>query len=255
MTEKWAVSVEGLTASYGDEPAIEEVNLSLPTGRLIGIVGPNGAGKSTLVKTIVGVKTPDAGTIELVGEDEERGRDAVTYVPQRGDVDWDFPITAREVVRQGRYRSTGLLGRFGKDETEAVDEAMESVGIVDLRDRQIGELSGGQKQRVFLARALAQGGRLFVMDEPFAGVDASTEAAIVDVLRHLVDSGKTVLVVHHDLVTVREYFDELVLLNRRLVAAGPTNEVFTPDNLRETYGGRIAFVSEAGDEWLAETGS
>lgn len=245
MSEQQAVSVDGLVLSYGDERAVDDVSFELPAGRLVGILGPNGAGKSTLIKGIVGAKQPDSGTISLFGEPASDGRRLVTYVPQRGDVDWDFPITAREVVGQGRYRSTGLLGRFGNDDEQAVTEAMKSVEIVDLADRQIGALSGGQQQRVFLARALAQGGELFVMDEPFAGVDAATETAIVNVLRQLVDQGKTVLVVHHDLVTVAEYFDYLVLINEQLIACGPTDEVFTKRHLRAAYGGHFAFLSEA----------
>ena len=237
-----AVAVQGLTLSYGEEAAVQDVTFSLPRATMVGIVGPNGAGKSTLIKGIVGAMKADSGEIELLGQSGDRGREKLTYVPQRGAVDWDFPITAEEVVRQGRFQSVGLLGRFRKKERQAVEEAMKAVDITDLRHRQIGALSGGQRQRVFLARALAQGGELFVLDEPFAGVDASTESAIVDVLRDLRDQGKTVLVVHHDLVTVREYFDQLILLNKEIVACGPTKDVFNEDNLRATYGGRIAIM-------------
>ena len=240
-----AVTVDGLTLSYEDEAVVDELSCSLPAASLIGIIGPNGAGKSTLIKAIVGAKKPDRGSISIYGKPAAKGRKMLTYVPQRGSVDWDFPITAEQVVRQGRFNSTGLLGRFGKDDREAVRQAMESVEIVDLAERQIGALSGGQRQRVFLARALAQGGELFVMDEPFAGVDASTESAIVDVLRELRQQGKTVIVVHHDLVTVRDYFDHLLLLNKRLIASGPTEEVFGEENLRRTYGGRVAIFSES----------
>ncbi len=241
------VEVQQLNLSYDDTPALSDVSFSLPAASLVGIVGPNGAGKSTLVKAIVGSKKPDSGTIRLFGKAANKGRSELTYVPQRGAVDWDFPITAEQVVWQGRYQSAGLLGRFKKEDRQAVADALEAVSISDLANRQIGALSGGQRQRVFLARALAQGGQLFVLDEPFAGVDAATESAIVDVLRSLRDQGKTVLVVHHDLSTVGEYFDHVVLLNRRLVACGPTAEAFTADQVQETYGGRVAIFADDGD--------
>lgn len=245
MSSQPAVSVDGLTLSYGNEVAVDGVTFSIPTGRLVGVVGPNGAGKSTLIKALVGAKKPDAGTVSLFGEPAENARERLTYVPQQGDVDWDFPITAGQVIRQGRYRSTGLLGWFSDEDRRAVRRAMEAVDVADLADRQIGELSGGQKQRVFLARALAEGGDLYVMDEPFAGVDASTESAIVEVLQRLGQEGNTVVVVHHDLMTVREYFDHLVLLNGELITCGPIEQAFTAENLRAAYGGQIALVSHA----------
>ena len=251
MSDSAAVAVDGLTLSYGDEAAVDDVTFQLPRGSLVGIIGPNGAGKSTLIKGIVGAKQPDAGVVRLFGKPAEEGRKLLTYVPQRGEVEWDFPITAGDVVRQGRYRSTGLLGRFSGADQKAVQRAMESVGVTELADRQIGALSGGQKQRVFLARALAQGGELFVMDEPFAGVDAATESAIVDVLKRLGEQGKTVLVVHHDLVTVDEYFDHLVLINQKLIASGRTEEVFTEEVLRDTYGGRVAVVTRSHNDSAA----
>lgn len=241
-----AVEVRELTISYGDLVALEGLSFSVHVGRLIGIIGPNGAGKSTLIKALVGAIPLDAGEITLLGKPRKKAEALLTYVPQRGSVDWDFPITAEGVVKQGCLGRLGILGRFRGHETRIVEEAMAAVGIQELANRQIGELSGGQQQRVFLARALAQGGDLYLLDEPFAGVDVRTESAIIEVLRGLRDQGKTVIVVHHDLSTVREYFDELVLLNRRLIAAGKTSEVFTPDNLQETYGGRVALFR--GDE-------
>ena len=243
-----AIRVQELGLSYGEEIAVENVSFELQRGRLVGVIGPNGAGKSTLIKAIVGAMRPDRGELEVLGAPVEQKVSSVTYVPQRGAVDWDFPITAEQVVRQGRYHSVGILGRFRGRDQELVDQAMESVGISALAGRQIGALSGGQQQRVFLARALAQDGELFLLDEPFAGVDAATESAIMGVLRGLRDQGKTVLVVHHDLMTARDYFDELLLLNRYLVAAGPTEEVFTPENLRETYGGQVAFFFEPSEQ-------
>ena len=244
MSDTEALRVDGLTVHYGDTLAVDDVSFSLPTGCIAGIVGPNGAGKSSLIKAIVGAKAPSSGLITIDGVPAEQNRGDMTYVPQRGDVDWDFPITARQVVEQGRYNSAGFFGWFfGDDDRRSVQEAMEDVDITDLADRQIGALSGGQKQRVFLARALAQGGDLFLMDEPFAGVDAATESAIIDVLRKLADDGKTVVVVHHDLMTVRQYFDQVVLLNTELIAAGPTRDTFSENHLRATYGGRVAIVS------------
>lgn len=242
--KKLAIEVKNVTLSYSEEPVVRDASFTLPMGSLVGVVGPNGAGKSTLIKAIVGVMRPDSGEVRVGGEPVGARKNQLTYVPQRGAVDWDFPITAKEVVRQGRYHFVGLLKRFREEDRRAVEGAMEAVGMTELADRQIGALSGGQQQRVFLARALAQGGDIFIMDEPFVGVDAATEAAIVDVLRSLRDQGKTVIVVHHDLTTVSEYFDQLVLLNRRIIAAGPTEEVYTAENLRETYGGRIAIFTD-----------
>lgn len=243
-----AMEVQGLTLSYDDTAVVVDLSFAIHPGQLVGVVGPNGAGKSTLIKAIVGAMKPDAGSILISGKPAAEKLSSLTYVPQRGAVDWDFPITAGEVVRQGRFQSVGLLRRFTAEDRDAVATAMKSVAITDLADRQIGALSGGQQQRVFLARALAQGGDVFVMDEPFAGVDAATESAIVDVLRALRDEGKTVIVVHHDLVTVRDYFDHLILLNRRIIASGPTKEVFTAENLRQTYGGQVAIFTDDGTE-------
>ncbi len=237
-----AIRADGVTMGYDGETVVQNLSFALPHGSLVGVIGPNGAGKSTLIKGIVGAKDYDEGSIEVLGKPAREGRRDITYVPQRGEVDWDFPITARSVVRQGRYGSTGLLGRFKERDREAVAGAMRAVGVEDLGDRQIGALSGGQRQRVFLARALAQGGEIFVLDEPFAGVDVATETAIIEVLKGLRDQGKTVIVVHHDLATVRDYFDHLMLLNRRLVAVGSTEEVFVKESLRETYGGRVAII-------------
>lgn len=238
-----ALRVEGLTVSYADEPVLQDVSFEARFGALMGVVGPNGAGKSTLIKAIVGALRPDAGRVEVCGSDAPRARRAITYVPQRGSVDWDFPVTVRDVVRQGRYGRVGLLGRFSRADHQIVEEALEQVGMTALAGRQIGELSGGQQQRVFLARALAQQGRVYLMDEPFVGVDARTEEAILAVLRALVARDAAVLVVHHDLSTIREYFDEILLLKREVIACGPTADVFTPEHLQRAYGGRLAIFS------------
>ena len=231
------LSVHGLTAAYREEPVLWDVSFTVPEGRLVGVVGPNGAGKTTLLKIAMGLLRPVAGTVRVFGRPLEQGRRDVGYVPQRGSVDWDFPTNARDVVEMGTYGRLGWLRRPGPAERRTAEQCLERVGMLDLAGRQIGELSGGQQQRVFLARALAQDARLYLADEPFVGVDHFTERVVVDLLRELRDEGRTVVVVHHDLATVTEYFDTVVLLNRELVAAGPTAEVFTPENIARTYGG------------------
>jgi manganese/zinc/iron transport system ATP- binding protein len=239
-----ALSVKDLTLSYDAEPVVEHVSFEVPQGALVGVLGPNGAGKSTLIKAIVGALRPDAGDIEVLGTQGKQALRRLTYVPQRGSVDWDFPVTVRDVVTQGCLGRVGLLGRISGEEKRIVDEALERVAMTELADRQIGALSGGQQQRVFLGRALAQRGDVYLLDEPFVGVDARTESAIIDVLRMLRDEGRTLLVVHHDLSTVREYFDHVLLLNKRLIAFGPTSEVFLADTLQHAYGGRLAIFEK-----------
>lgn len=238
------LTVRGLSAAYRSDPVLWDVSFSVPEGRLVGIVGPNGAGKTTLLKIAMGLLRPAAGAVELFGQSVERVRGLVGYVPQRGTVDWDFPTDARDVVEMGTYGRLGWLRRPGAAERRTAEECLERVGLSDLAGRQIGELSGGQQQRVFLARALAQDARLYLADEPFAGVDHFTERLVVDLLRELRDEGRTVVVVHHDLATVAEYFDTVVLLNRELVAAGPTAEVFTEANIARTYGGAARRAEE-----------
>lgn len=237
-----ALDVQDLTVSYGRGPVVQSVSFGVNKGDLIGIIGPNGAGKSTMIKAMVGAHPPDSGTIRVFDDAGRRATRRITYVPQRGEVDWDFPVTVKDVVTQGRYGKVGLIGRFSSEDRALIDESIESVGIADLQTRQIGELSGGQQQRVFLARALAQQGDVYLLDEPFVGVDAATEHAIVDVLRRLRDQGKAVMVVHHDLSTAREYFDKVLLLNRELIAFGPVDEVFTEELLQKTYGGRLTVL-------------
>jgi manganese/zinc/iron transport system ATP- binding protein len=209
------------------------------------IVGPNGAGKTTLIKAILGLLTPAAGRVLIYGQPFEEQRRVVGYVPQRGSVDWDFPTSVLDVVMMGRYGELGWIKRPGKKEKRMAIEALEKVGMSDYLNRQISQLSGGQQQRVFLARALIQDASVYFMDEPFQGVDAKTERAIIAILQELRSSGKTVIVVHHDLQTVPEYFDWVTLLNVRRIASGPVNEVFTDENLRLAYGGRMAFKSDA----------
>ena len=238
-----AITVEDLTVAYGEKPALWDVDVDVPAGTLMAIVGPNGAGKTTLIRAILGLVRPVAGRIAVFGRPYAEQRSLVGYVPQRTSVDWDFPTNVLDVVTMGRYGSVGWLRRPGSRDREAALAALEQLGLTELADRQIGELSGGQQQRVFLARALVQDARVYLMDEPFQGVDATTERAIVELLRELRAAGRTVVAVHHDLQTVREYFDWVTLMNVRRVASGPVDEVFTDENLRQTYGGRQAFLA------------
>ena len=238
------LEVHDLTVSYHKKPALYGVDLTVPRGSLTGVIGPNGAGKSTFVKAVAGILPLTSGWVKIFGGGYRENCRRVGYVPQRESVDWDFPVNVMDVVLMGRYGRLRVGQRPGKSDREAACACLEKVRMLPFADRQIGNLSGGQQQRVFLARALAQESDLYLMDEPFAGVDAATEEAIMEILRELRAAGKTLLVVHHDLSTVREYYDRLILLNMRLVATGPTDEVFTPDLLQATYGGRLTILSE-----------
>lgn len=238
------IEVTDLTVAYKDNPVLWDVDLEVPEGILMAIVGPNGAGKTTLIKAILGLIEPAAGQVLIQGAPYKEQRQLVGYVPQRGSVDWDFPTTVIDVVKMGRYGSLGWIRRPGKREQQKAMEALEKVGMSDFAERQISQLSGGQQQRVFLARALVQEASIYFMDEPFQGVDAVTERAIVTLLQDLRASGKTVVCVHHDLTTVPEYFDWVMLLNVRRIASGPVEEVFTDENLRLAYGGRVGFLRE-----------
>lgn len=237
--------VRGLTVSYGGKPAVFSADMSVPEGQMCAIVGPNGAGKSTMLKASLGVVKPLAGTAHFFGHPLERARNRIAYVPQRASVDWDFPARVIDVVIMGLYPRLGLLRRLtGAHRSEALD-CLARVGMAEFADRQIGQLSGGQQQRVFLARALAQQADLYLLDEPLAGVDAATEKTIMSVLRDLTEAGKTVVAVHHDLSTVPTYFDHVLLLATQVVAEGPVETTFTPDNLQKAYGGRL--VRSQGD--------
>jgi len=243
MTENHkAIEITDLTVAYKDKPVLWDVDLDVPPGVLLAVIGPNGAGKTTLIKSILGLVKPVAGQALIYGLPYAEQRRLVGYVPQRGSVDWDFPTSVLDVVMMGRYRSLGWIRRPGRRERQLALEALDKVGMREFAGRQISQLSGGQQQRVFLARALVQDAQVYFMDEPFQGVDATTERAIVALLRELRVAGKTVIVVHHDLQTVPEYFDWAMLLNVRRIASGPVAEVFTEANLRQTYGGRIAFL-------------
>ena len=245
MSDVPVIEVEDLTVAYGSNPVLWDVDLTVPPGVLMAIVGPNGAGKTTLIKAILELVRPAAGSVLIHGRPYEEQRRLVAYVPQRRTVDWDFPTNVLDVVLMGRYGALGWLRRPGRRDRRLALEALEQVGMADLADRQISQLSGGQQQRVFLARALVQDARVYLMDEPFQGVDATTERAIVDLLRRLRAEGKTVVCVHHDLQTVAEYFDWATLLNVRRIASGPVEEVFTEENLRLTYGGLVSFLAHA----------
>jgi manganese/zinc/iron transport system ATP- binding protein len=244
-----ALEVNDLTVAYRDRPVLWDIDLSVPQGVLMAIVGPNGAGKSTLLKAILGLVPAAAGQVLVHGSPYHARGGIVAYVPQRESVDWDFPTSVLDVVMMGTYGRLGWFRRPGRGERQAAMEALERVEMQEFAQRQIRQLSGGQQQRVFLARALVQGARLYLMDEPFQGVDARTERAIVDVLRALRAEGATVVAVHHALQTVPEYFDRVALLNVRRVADGPVREVFTPANLRLTYGGLVPFpIQEEGQD-------
>lgn len=231
-----AISVDDLTVAYNFKPELWDIDLEVPEGVLMAIVGPNGAGKSTLIKAILGIIKPIAGSISIFGKPYQNQRKLVAYVPQKGSVDWDFPTTALDVVLMGTYGSLGWIRRPGQKEKKAALEALEKVGMLSFKNRQISQLSGGQQQRVFLARALVQEASIYFMDEPFQGVDATTEIAIINILKELRKAGKTLVVVHHDLQTVPEYFDWVTFLNVKKIATGPISQVFNDDNLTKTYG-------------------
>lgn len=238
------VEVHDLTVSYQKKPVLWDVDFNLPEGKLIAIVGPNGAGKSTLLKAMMGLIEPASGHVLIYGKPIDQQRTRIAYVPQRETVDWEFPINVKELVLMGRYSHLKLFQRPKQEDHEKALNALEKVGMSAYMNRQISQLSGGQQQRVFLARALAQDADIYFMDEPFAGVDASTESAILELLRDLRLRGKTVVVVHHDLQTVSDYFDWVMLINLRLVGFGPMETIFTKENLQKTYGGRLNILSQ-----------
>lgn len=244
MNTEAAVKVKHLTVSYHNKPVLWDVNLNIPAGVMAGIVGPNGAGKSTFIKSLLGLVPPLSGSVSFHGQSYKAQRKRIGYVPQRSSVDWDFPTTVLDVVMMGLYGRLGWLKRPGRRERHEALEALEMVGMHDFSGRQISQLSGGQQQRVFLARALVQQADIYFLDEPMAGVDATTERAIIDILRRLRDAGKTLIVVHHDLQTVQRYFDWLLMLNVEVIASGPIDDVFTGDNLKRAYGGQIALLDK-----------
>lgn len=247
------LSIHAMTVAYHRRPVLWDIDLDVPRGALLGVVGPNGAGKSTLVKAVLDLVPMLSGRVLVYGKPYKQQRARVGYVPQRESVDWDFPVTVLDVVCMGLYGRIGWFRPVRRRDRELAMEALERVELADYAHRQIARLSGGQQQRTFLARALVQDAELYLMDEPFAAVDAATERAIVEVLRSLRDRGRTAVVIHHDLQTVPEYFDHLLLLNTRVVAYGRTKEIFTPENLQATYGGKLTLLEQASVA-LAERG-
>ena len=239
------LSIHDMTVAYHRKPVLWDIDVDVPEGQLVGVIGPNGAGKSTLIKACLDLVPKASGRVRIYGQPYRKQRRRVGYVPQRETVDWDFPVSALDVVAMGRYGHIGWFRPVTRRHKRAAMEALDRVGLADYAHRQISQLSGGQQQRVFLARALAQEADLYFMDEPFAAVDAATEGAIVNILHDLKKAGCTTIVVHHDLQTVRQYFDWVILLNMRIVAAGPVGEAFHNENLRKTYGGKLTLLDDA----------
>lgn len=235
--QNYAVEVEDLTVAYNAKPVLWDIDLKIPKGQLMAVVGPNGAGKTTLIKAMLGLLKPVTGAVRFLdGSGDIRAlKNRIGYVPQSGSVDWDFPATVQDVVLMGCYGKLGWIRRPRKEDIELTKQTLKKVGMQEYASRQISQLSGGQQQRVFLARALVQEAEVYFMDEPFKGVDAQTERAIITLLKDLKDQGKTVVVVHHDLQTVPDYFDWVTLINLRVVASGPVEEVFHEENLKKTY--------------------
>jgi manganese/zinc/iron transport system ATP- binding protein len=247
------LEIHDLTVAYHKRPVLWGIDLEVPKGKLVGIIGPNGAGKSTLIKATMGLLPWSSGWVKVFGKPVKENLNRIGYVPQRESVDWDFPVSVMDVVLMGRYGRLGLMKRPGREDRDIARECLEKVQMLPYASRQISNLSGGQQQRVFLARALAQESDLYFMDEPFSGVDAATETAIVTLLQELKDKGKTLIIVHHDLPTARNYFDMLLLLNMRVIAFGPTESVFKVDLLQNTYGGRLTILSEVAEEVRKKT--
>ncbi|MCS6905651.1 MAG: metal ABC transporter ATP-binding protein [Bacteroidia bacterium] len=247
QVENPVVEVHDLTVAYQKKPVLWSIDFTLPAGNIIGIIGPNGAGKSTLLKAIMGIIPLASGQIRLWNFPIKDVRKRVSYVPQRESVDWDFPASVKEVVLMGRYPKLSLFQRPTKKDHEIVKQCLAQVEMLEYENRQIGQLSGGQQQRVFLARALAQEAELYFMDEPFAGVDMASEAAIIKLLHQMRAQGKTIVVVHHDLQTAYEYFDWILLINQRLIASGPKEKIFTPELLQATYGGKLTTLTKIGE--------
>ncbi|MCP8615466.1 metal ABC transporter ATP-binding protein [Salirhabdus salicampi] len=241
-----ALTVSSLHVSYHGNEAIKDINFSIEKGKLVGIIGPNGAGKSTLLKSLLGLIPIDKGNVKIFGENVDKVRKGISYVPQRNDIDWDFPITVLDAVLIGTYPKLGLFNRPKKKERIKAYECLQKVGMADFAKRQIGELSGGQQQRVFLARALAQESEIFFLDEPFVGVDISSENTIINVLKELRNEGKTVFVVHHDLSKAENYFDQLILINKELIEFGDVHQVFRPEVMVKAYKEQLSFLEEVG---------
>lgn len=244
MEENTVLKVNSLTVGYTRKPVLWGIDFEIPKGKIVGVIGPNGAGKSTLLKSIMGVIPITNGSVEIFNKPLKEVRNRVSYVPQRESVDWDFPASVYDVVMMGRFGRLGLFKRPTKVDRKAVMDCLEKVGMIDFASRQISQLSGGQQQRVFIARALAQEADFYLLDEPFAGVDAATEETIIKLLRRMSEDNKTLMVVHHDLQSVRKYFDWTILLNVNLIACGPTDSTFTDENIQKAYGGKLTLLSD-----------
>jgi ABC-type Mn2+/Zn2+ transport system ATPase subunit len=246
MDSSAPIHISGLSVSYDKKRVLSNIYLDLPAGKVTGLIGPNGAGKSTLFKAILGLLEPNSGTLEVFGEPAKAGMERIAYVPQRDEVDWTFPATVMDIVLMGRYPHRKWYQRLDAEDHKIAHDALKALAITELEKRQIGELSGGQQQRVFIARALCQGAEVFLLDEPFVGVDITTEQKIISILKELADRGKPMLVVHHDLSTVEDYFDHVIMLNQRLIAAGPTNVTFTQANIAAAYGPQLTILHKTG---------
>jgi manganese/zinc/iron transport system ATP- binding protein len=243
-THDAALEVQGLSVHYGASPVLWDLSLSIPKGHLVGIMGPNGAGKTTFIRAILDLIHKSTGSVHLLGHRLNAVRRKIAYVPQRTQVDWNFPMTVYDLVLMGCYPKRGLFGRFLKEDYDAVAASLQLLGLTKLKTCQIGQLSGGQQQRVFLARSIVQKAELYFLDEPFSGIDIVSEQILMDVLREIQNEGKTVFIVHHDLVTAEKYFDWAVLLNTALIANGPMSKVFTAENLRLAYGSNITLIED-----------
>ena len=248
MTLSQMIDVKNLSVSYSGKTAIKNINFSLDSGRLIGIIGPNGAGKSTLIKGILGLEKNDSGEVSIFGKKVDDLRQDIAYIPQRADIDWDFPILVQDTVLLGRYPRLGLFKRPKAKDKQIATEALKKVGMEDFANNQIGQLSGGQQQRVFVARSLAQEAQIFFLDEPFVGVDVQSEEIIVNILKELRDQGKTIFVIHHDLTKLESYFDDIILINKTLFGAGPVNEVVTSDLMEAAFKAPLTVLEDIGGQ-------
>ncbi len=244
MAENHVITIDGLSVNYGNKRVLTNIHMDIAAGHIYGVVGPNGAGKSTLFKSILGLIEYNSGKIKLFDQDIKAVRKRIAYVPQKDEIDWRFPATVNDIVLMGRYPFKGLLQRINDEDRKIAINALKEMGIEELKDRQIGALSGGQQQRVFIARALTQQAELFFFDEPFVGIDITTENKIIEIMRKLANEGKTLLVVHHDLSTIEEYFDKVILLNQRLITYGDTDKVFNNQTVAETYRSQLTILQQ-----------
>lgn len=244
MSKNYVIEIDGLSVNYGNKRVLTNIHMDIDAGHVYGVIGPNGAGKSTLFKSVLGLIDYNSGTIKVFGQEIEKIRKRIAYVPQKDEIDWRFPATVKDIVLMGRYPFKSLFSRLNDHDYQIANDAMKEMGIDDLKDRQIGALSGGQQQRVFIARALTQQAELFFFDEPFVGIDITTENKIIEIMRKLANENKTLLVVHHDLSTVEEYFDKIILLNQRLINYGNTSTVFNNENVAETYQSQLTILQQ-----------